>query len=158
MALNTTIDTLESNVSFQAKKLGFITVKGTITDFQGSVQFDEKELGNSNIDLTISPITINTGNDKRDEHLKSLDFFHVKEFPRISFKSTKILQEKEHFLATGQLTILNSTKEISIPFHHENGFIKGDFSINRSDYKLGDKLPSLIVGNTVKIKINYKIN
>lgn len=68
MALNTTIDTLESNVSFQTKKLGFITVKGTITDFQGSVQFDEKELGNSNIDLSISPITTNTGNDKRDEH------------------------------------------------------------------------------------------
>ena len=158
MALETTNDTLASKVSFKIKKLGFLTVKGTITDFQGSVVFNEKELKNSTVDVSISPITTNTGNDKRDEHLKSMDFFYVKEFPKISFKSTTIQQENDHFVAIGKLTILNNTKEFSIPFNHENGYLNATFSIERSDYKLGVKLPSFVAANTVQIKINYKIN
>lgn len=82
----------------------------------------------------------------------------MKEFPKISFKSTTIQQEKNHFVAIGKLTILNNTKEVSIPFSHENGYLNGTFSIDRSDYKLGVKLPSFVAANTVQININYKIN
>ena len=156
-SIKSTIDTSQSKVSFQIKKIGFLTVKGTIVDFQGNIVFNENELGKSNFNVSISPITIDTGNAKRDEHLKSKDFFYVKEYPKISFQSTKIIKEKEQFLAMGQLTILNKTNEVSIPFSYENRLLNGNFSLNRLDFDLGVKFPSFIVGKTVQISINTKI-
>ena len=79
------IDTPKSKVSFSIKKLGFLTIKGTLSDLHGSVYFDENNLQNSNFEVSISTLTIDTGNAKRDEHLKSEDFFNVQEFPKISF-------------------------------------------------------------------------
>lgn len=156
-SIKTAIDTSQSKVSFQIKKIGFLTIKGTIADFQGNIVFDENELENSNFNVSISPITLDSGNAKRDEHLKSKDFFYVKEYPKISFRSTKIIKEKEQFLAIGQLTILNKTHEVSIPFSYENDLLKGDFSLNRLDFGLGEKFPSFIVGKTVQISINTKV-
>ncbi|MEL0255027.1 MAG: YceI family protein [Burkholderiaceae bacterium] len=156
-SIKSTIDTSQSKVSFQIKQIGFLTVKGTIVDFQGNIDFNENELGKSNFNVSISPINIDTGNAKRDEHLKSKDFFYVKEYPKISFQSTKIIKEKEQFLAIGQLTILNKTNEVSIPFSHENRSLNGNFSLNRLDFDLGVKFPSFIVGKTVQISINTKI-
>ncbi|MEL0215520.1 MAG: YceI family protein, partial [Burkholderiaceae bacterium] len=75
----------------------------------------------------------------------------------ISFQSTKIITEKEQFLAIGQLTILNKTNEVSIPFSYENRSLNGNFSLNRLDFDLGVKFPSFIVGKTVQISINTKI-
>lgn len=112
---------------------------------------------NSKLDVSVGAITIDTGNAKRDEHLKSNDFFYVKEFPKIKFQSTKILKEKDQFLAIGQLTILNKTKEVSIPFSSENKSLKGNFSLNRLDYDLGKKFPTFIVGKTVQISVITKI-
>lgn len=156
-SIKSTIDTSQSKVSFQIKKIGFLTVKGTIVDFQGNIVFNENELGKSNFNVSISPITIDTGNAKRDEHLKSKDFFYVKEYPKISFQSTKIIKEKEQFLAIGQLTILNKNNEVSIPFSYENRLLNSNFSLNRLDFDLGVKFPSFIVGKTVQISINTKI-
>ena len=150
------IDTSQSKVSFHIKKLGFLTIKGTLADLQGTIAFDKNDLENSNFDVSVSPITIDTGNIKRDEHLKSNDFFYVKEFPKISFQSTKILKEKNHFLAIGQVAILNTSNEVSIPFSYENSLLKGAFSLNRLDYDLGKKFPTFIVGKTVQISINTK--
>src|SRR6056297_1460992 len=115
---------------------------------QSKVSFHIKKLGF---------LTIDTENAKRDEHLKSNDFFYVKEFSKIKFQSTKIRKEKDQFLAIGQLTILNKTNEVSIPFSYENKTLKGNFSLNRLDYDLGKKFPPFIVGKTVQILINTKI-
>jgi polyisoprenoid-binding protein YceI len=151
------IDTSQSKVSFHIKKLGFLTIKGTLADFQGNIVFDKNDLETSNLDVSVSAITIDTGNAKRDEHLKSNDFFYVKEFPTISFKSTKIHKEKDQFLALGQLTILNKTNEVSIPFSYDNGLLEGKFLLNRLDFDLGKKFPTFIVGKTVQITINTRI-
>jgi polyisoprenoid-binding protein YceI len=151
------IDNSQSQVSFRIKKIGFLTIKGTLSDIQGNIVFDQNDLNNSNFDVSVGATTINTGNNKRDEHLKSNDFFSVKEFPKISFQSSKILKDKKQFLAIGQLTILNKTNEVSIRFNYKNKSLEGDFSLNRLDYDLGKKFPTFIVGKTVHISINTKI-
>ena len=156
-SIKTTIDTSQSEVSFQIKHVGFITVKGTIVDFQGNIVFDENELENSKFNINISPITLDTGSAKRDEELKSKDFFYVKEYPKISFQSTSIRKENNHFLAVGELTLLNKTKDVHIPFTFENGALIGNFIINRLDFGLGKKFPTIIVGKTAQININCKI-
>lgn len=151
------IDTSQSKVSFSIKKLGFLTIKGTLSDFQGSIAFDENNLQDSNFEVSVSTISIDTGNAKRDEHLKSKDFFYVKEFPKISFQSTDVKNENEQLLVMGQLTLLEKSQEISIPFTHQNGELKGSFSLSRFDFGLGIKFPSFVVGKVVQININVKI-
>jgi len=150
------IDNSHSQVSFQTKKLGFFTIKGTLSDFQGEIIFDKNDLQNSNFDNSVSAVSIDTGNAKRDEHLKSNNFFYVKEFPKISFHSIKILKENNHYSVKGKLTILNTTKEIAILFSYENNLQQGGFSLNRLDYGVGEKFPGFIVGKTVRILINTK--
>ena len=153
---STTVIT-ESKVAFNIKKFGFLNIKGSVADFKGNVVFDENNLENAHFDVSVSTVTINTGNPKRDEHLKSNDFFYVKEFPTISFKSSEIKKDKGLFLANGKLTMLKTTHDILITFKYENGALKGSFSLNRLDYELGSKFPSFIVGKNVEIAINVKL-
>ncbi|MEM6299227.1 MAG: YceI family protein [Bacteroidota bacterium] len=151
------IDVSASKVSFSIKKLGFLTIEGTIADFQGEVSFDENDLKNSFFNVSVSPVTIDTGNPKRDEHLKSHDFFYAKEYPEISFRSASIERENDHFLVIGELSLLNKTKSVRLPFTFQNGTFEGQLSINRLDYELGKKLPSFFVGKTVQVSIFGKM-
>lgn len=82
-----TMDASNSAVSFQAKKLGVLMVKGTITGFTGEVFFSKERLAKANFNVCLSPSTIETGNAKRNEHLRSKDFFFVNEYPHICFES-----------------------------------------------------------------------
>lgn len=152
------IDTSTSKVTFSVKKLGFLRVKGTMANFQGNVSFDENDLENSNFNVSISAITVDTGNANRDEHLKSIDFFYVKEFPKIHFQSTAIKKENKQYVVLGNLTLLKKSNLVSIPFTFQDGILNGHFFLNRLDYGLGIKFPAFIVGKTVNINIQLKIN
>ena len=151
------IDSPNSTVSFSVKKLGLLTVKGQISDLDGEIEFDKEDLDSSSFNVSIGASTIDTGNQKRDEHLKSKDFFFVKEHPKISFISTSIVEKEGKYQVKGNLTMLETTKEVSIPFTFINKVFSGEFSLNRKDYKLGAKFPALIVAKTIQISINCKI-
>ncbi|WP_162342890.1 YceI family protein [Cyclobacterium salsum] len=151
------IDHSSSEVSFQVKKLGIFTIKGRIEGFTGKVSFSKEALKDAHFDVCVSPSSINTGNAKRDEHLKSKDFFYVNEHPNICFQSTSTQATVSGYEAVGTLSILGITKKVSIPFSFSEGIFVGQFSINRLDFKLGEKFPALIVGKTIHITINCKI-
>jgi polyisoprenoid-binding protein YceI len=152
-----TIDTANSEVAFAVKKLGFLTIEGTLTDFTGEIAFNKDALDEATFTVSIGASTIDTSNAKRDEHLKSKDFFHVNEHPKIHFQSTSIKSSAKGYQAIGKLSILGHSKEVSIPFSFEQGAFRGEFSLNRLDYKLGEKFPAFIVGKNIKISINCKI-
>jgi polyisoprenoid-binding protein YceI len=151
-----TIDTADSKVNFSTKKLGFLNVKGTIADLTGQINFNNGDLENSSFDVSISSVTVKTGIAKRDEHLKSKDFFFVKNHPKICFKSTSIKRSNDQYKAIGILKILETTKEIEISFDYRERTFFGKFSLNRLDYALGNKFPAFIVGKNVEISINCK--
>jgi len=151
------INNENSKVEFTVKKLGFLTIKGSLGDFSGEIYFDKKALDQANFNVSVGTSTINTGNTKRDEHLKSKDFFHVSEHPKIHFQSKSIKSISDGFEMLGQLTILGRCQEVAIPFSFHQGLFKGSFSLNRLDYKLGEKFPTFIVGKTIQISINCKI-
>ncbi len=157
MAKELNIDTSSSKVSFSVKKLGLLTVRGTLSDFNGKIHLDKTDLNTSFFDINISPISITTGNPKRDEHLKSKDFFFVKNYPNISFKTTSIHKSNGLFIAKGRLTILETTQEVEIPFNYIKNVITANFTINRLDYNLGEKTPSFVVGKTVNVLIDCSI-
>ncbi len=153
-----TIDNPNSLVTFTVKKLGFLTIEGTLRDFTGEVTFEKDALDQSNFNVSVGASTINTGNEKRDQHLKSKDFFHVNEYPKIHFQGTSIKSDAKGYQTIGQLSILGISQEVSIPFSFQQGVFKGEFSLNRLDYKLGEKFPAFIIGKTIQISINCRIN
>ncbi|MEN1786206.1 MAG: YceI family protein [Bacteroidota bacterium] len=147
----------ESSATFRIKKLGFMTVNGDLPNIDGKIHFDPTDVSNSSFDIRVPTSGINTNNEKRDEHLKTQDFFAVEQYPEITFKSTSVEEESGQFSTTGNLQLLGKTKEINIPFSFNDGVFEGNFSLNRLDYALGTKFPSFFVGKTVQINIYCKI-
>ena len=83
------IDASHSNVHFQIKHL-LSKVGGDFKDFKGHLSFDEKKPENAKVDAQIAAASIDTHNEKRDNHLKSEDFFNAEKYPKITFRSTAL--------------------------------------------------------------------
>lgn len=132
----------DSEIKFRIKNLG-VGVNGSFSGLVGNFEFDPHNLSASSFEASIDVNSINTGINMRDNHLRSEDYFDVKNYPRIKFVSTKITgNEKEgNYVIFGKLTIKKTTKEISFPFtaSPENGGIrfKGEFTLDRRDYRVG---------------------
>lgn len=144
----------ESKVSFVIKNFG-IKVDGQLKGIKGIISFDPSELNNSNFNVSVNANTINTDNTARDKHLKKTDYFHVEQFPLISFVSSKITQRAiaGQFKVVGNLTIKGTTKPIEFDFTANptnKGYqFKGAFTINRRDFKVG--------GNSLPLSDNLKV-
>ena len=105
------IDNAHSSVSFKITHL-VSTVRGSFDSFKGTIDFDQKAIANSSTSASIDVKTIDTNNPKRDEHLKSADFFEVEKYPQITFTSKKVEEGK----MTGDLTMHGVTKEVLLSF------------------------------------------
>lgn len=112
---------------------------GSFKNLKAKIEFDTNNLAASKITASIDVNTINTGEEKKNVHLKSADFFDAEKFPLISFSSTEILKNGNKFLAIGKLSIKDSVKTIEIPFTYteksgSGALFNGTMSINASDY------------------------
>ena len=130
-----------SSIKFKIKNFGFET-GGSFTGLQGTISFDPEDVKKDSLILSVDANTINTDNNMRDGHLRKEEYFDVQNYPRIRFVSTSVTVDKNvHFTAIGQLTIKNTTKEISIPFiatPRDGGYIfTGEFKLNRRDFQVG---------------------
>jgi polyisoprenoid-binding protein YceI len=110
-----TPDRAHTEVGFNIRHF-FSKVHGRFESYDGEIQFDEKNLTASSVHITIADSSINTQNDRRDNHLRSQDFFWVEKFPTIEFKSTKVIpgKDKTHFKVQGNLTIRGITKPVTL--------------------------------------------
>lgn len=138
------IDKVHSDVTFQVRH--FVSkVRGNFTDFEGTILIDEARPEASSVVFTIKAASISTGNESRDKHLNSPDFFDTAKFPEISFKSTKIAANgKDKYNVTGNFTMHGVTKEITLPVvfngtaNDGRGGVRAGFelatTINRQDY------------------------
>jgi polyisoprenoid-binding protein YceI len=102
-----------SSIQFQVRYMTVVNVKGTFDKFQGVVTLDEKTPSKSSVNITIETTSINTGVEKRDEHLRTDDFFDCAKHPTITFVSKKVTPSgKGKLKVTGDLTMLGVTKEV----------------------------------------------
>jgi len=109
------IDTSHSSVGFSVKHLGISTVRGSFDDFNGEFTYNAKDVSTSSAMAAIKVASINTGNGKRDGHLKECDFFCGEKFGEISFKTTKITPVSDgKFKMSGNLTIRDVTLPIEL--------------------------------------------
>lgn len=108
-------DLSHSSVNFHIRHLMVSKVHGRFTKWSGTLALDEQDLTRSKIDVTIDAASIDTREDKRDEHLRSADFLDVASFPAITFSSTQIEREGEDtYRVLGELTIHGVTRPVAL--------------------------------------------
>jgi len=165
------IDTAHSNINFTITHF-FTPVDGSFEEYSSEINFDPSDLENSNIDVTIPVSSINTKNERRDNHLKSEDFFNASEWPNIQFESNEIEQTGDNqFVAHGELTIRDVTREFELPFEllgvmdhpmQEGKKVAGitaSAQLNRTDFGVGvgDWAATAVVGDEVNIQLNLEL-
>ncbi len=167
------LDGSHSRVGFTVSHMVVSSVSGRFKQFSGKIELDEANLTKSQVDITIKAESIDTDDAKRDEHLRSPDFFDAKKFPTITFKSTKITKAGGNkYKLTGDLTIHGVTKTetldavVSEPIKNPWGkmvrSVKLSGKIKRSDFGLKwnktlDK-GGMLVGDEVTLDVAVEID
>lgn len=142
--------------------MGIRYVHGTITDVQGTVKFDSQNPDSSYFDVTVDVNTINTENNKRDDHLKSEDFFETDKWSTINFRSLQITDQDSVYSVTGNLTIKDVTKRIVVPFTiietDSTITFAGSGVVNRLDYNVGIDYNDFKIGYEINLDIVCVVN
>jgi len=107
------IDPVHSTVMFKIKHLGTSWTYGRFDTFSGEVTYDEAKPENSKVSCTIETASVDTNSKKRDSDISGADFLSVREFPKMTFSSTKVGKSGEKLAVTGDLTLHGVTKSIS---------------------------------------------
>lgn len=161
-AENYTIDPAHTFPNFTINHLGFSTMHGRFDKTKGKLSIDlTKKTGS--VEITIDAASVSTGFKKRDDHLRSPDFFNVNEFPDITFKSTKVtFKGKDKASVSGDITIKGVTKPITLMVDHIKcgvhpmnkkqvcGF-NATTSLKRSDFGVKYGIPA--IGDEVNITL-----
>jgi polyisoprenoid-binding protein YceI len=128
------IDHSHSGVHFSVRHLMVSKVRGGFGSWTGTLDIDDDDITKSKVDVTIEAASIDTGEPKRDDHLRSPDFFEVEKFPQLTFRSTKVERTGDDSLAvTGELTIRDVTKTIVLAVE-EGGRVKDPWGGTRLGY------------------------
>ncbi len=163
-----TIDNTHAHIGFEIPHMVISNVKGAFNEYEASLTLKDDKLQSAEATLQVS--SIDTKNKKRDEHLKSGDFFDAKGFPAITFKSTGVSQKAGKHILTGDLTIRDVTKSVNLtyilkgpvkdPWGNTKVGLEAGTIINRKDFGLtwSKALESggLVVGNAVTLKMDME--
>ena len=141
-----TLDVSHSRLGFVARHAMVTKVRGQLGAFTGTARIDEATPSSSKVDLSIDVTSIETGSADRDGHLKSGDFFDAETYPTITFTSTKVERDGDDWNITGDLTIKDVTKPVTIEFEQTGSAVdpfgntrvgfEGDVTVNRKDWGL----------------------
>jgi polyisoprenoid-binding protein YceI len=167
------IDPDHSSFQFKVRHLTVSNVKGEFNKARGIVTMDDRDITNLKVDLTIDAASVNTNHTKRDEHLRSPDFFDVTRYPTITFVSKKAIKaDMNRLRVIGDLTIHGVTREVTVDVEGPTGEVKdpgGNFrrgatatsKINRRDFgmvwnKMLDT-GGFLVGDDVDIYVEVEL-
>ena len=160
------LDPVHSQVVFKVKHFGVSNNYGRFNKVEGMVKWDAALLQNSAIEITIATESVDTGAEKRDQHLRSNDFFNAKQFPVITFKSKSISSKGGNmYSVTGDLMLHGVTKEITADFEfigeietRRGRRIGGEamFTIKRSEFGMNFMIDNGTVGDDVTVMVNVE--
>ncbi|MDF1562758.1 MAG: YceI family protein [Deltaproteobacteria bacterium] len=167
------IDTAHTSANFKVKHLLIATVRGQFTGITGTVKLDPEDLGKLEVDVTIDATTVDTGNEQRDRHLKTADFFDIKKHPTITFVSKKVEKKGDELKVSGDLTLNGVTRPVVLevedisepvlnPAKWYSRAATASTVINRQDYGVSWNKTmdtgGAVVGDEVKIEIDIELN
>ena len=134
------IDNTHTTVGFAVKHMMVSKVRGQFKDFEGKFSFDEKKPAATQAKFTIKTASIDTANEKRDDHLRNEDFFDAKKFPTITFESTKVKPAgKGKYKMEGTFSMHGVTKPITLDVAF-NGMSKDPWGNTRAGFSITSKL------------------
>jgi polyisoprenoid-binding protein YceI len=155
-------DPAHSRLSFAVTHLGISEITGAFKEFEVAITASEPDFSDAVFDLSVSVASIDTEVEKRDNHLRSPDFFEVEKFPKMTF-STKSIKPagKDRYKLTGDLTIRGQTKTVEMDLWYRGtttnqknttaGFqLTG--TLKRADFGVGPKFPAAMISDEVRIK------
>lgn len=167
------VDSSHSRVGFGIRHMMVSTVHGTFDKYAGQLALDDADLAKSKVHIDIDAASIDTGNAKRDEHLRSPDFFDVAHYPKITFDSTKVEKRGADSLSvTGNLTIRNVTKPVVLSVSGLTGEVKDPWGgvrrgasaqakISRKDFGLNWNKSldtgGVVLGDDVNIELEVEL-
>ena len=164
------IDTSHSAVEFVGRHLGLAKVRGRFTKFAGNIEIAEIP-EQSSVEVDIDVASVESADARRDEHLRSPDFFHVEEHPSMVFKSTSVTPvDAGTWDVAGDLTIRGVTRPVVLhtefegaentPFGDQRIGFSATTEINREDWDLGWNVVlesgGLLVGKKIKIELSVE--
>lgn len=165
MADSYTIDPTHTYPNFTINHLGFSNVHGRFGKTEGTLTIDQ-EKGMGSVSVTVDTASVDTGFKKRDDHLRSPDFFNVNEFPTMTYKSTKVtFNGKSAATVSGDLTLMGVTKPVTLAVDHIHcgphpmskkqvcGF-NATAKLLRSDFGIKYALPG--VGDEVNLELSLE--
>lgn len=162
------LNNAHSLIGFSVKHMMVTTVRGRFNKFSGTFEIEEQNPAASKVDVTIDVASIDTGDDNRDNHLRSPDFFDAPQYPNITYKSTKIEKlSNEQFRVTGNLTIHGVTREVPLEVTYEGqtkdmqgqrlAAFSAHTSISRKDFGLNWNVALESGGWLVSDKVNIDL-
>jgi polyisoprenoid-binding protein YceI len=166
------IDSTHSSAQFTVRHMMVSNVRGEFNKVTGVVFYDSKNPDASKIEASIDTATVNTRDDKRDEHLKSADFLDVTKYPSMAFHSKQFTQSGGKAHVRGDLTIRGVTKEVVLDLDGPSPEIKDPYGflrtgvtattkINRKDFGLvwnaAIESGGVVVGDEVGITLDIEV-
>jgi polyisoprenoid-binding protein YceI len=162
------LDPAHTVISFAARHAMVATVRGRFREFTGVLQLDAQSHANSSAEVTIQTASVDSGVQQRDEHLRGDDFLDVKQYPTMTFKSTRAELNGDEYTLYGDLTIKDVTKPVELdveyngtatdPYGNLRAGFDGRTTINRKDWGLGWNVAleagGILIGEKIKIELD----
>jgi polyisoprenoid-binding protein YceI len=162
------IDPVHSSISFSVRHLMVSKVRGRFDKFGGAIVVAED--GTPSVNAEIDVHSVNTGNEQRDGHVKSADFFDVEKYPVAAFTSTGVQSNGGNYVLNGQFTLKGVTKPVSLDLefygvnpgmgHGEVAGFEASVVLNRKDFGIDIDLPleagGAVVGDKVTVSVEIE--
>ncbi len=167
------IDKVHSQIQFRVKHLMITTVTGGFSSFDASIETKDSDFMTAKISFTADTASVSTGNDDRDAHIKSPDFFDVVTYPKIKFVVTKLekLKNDNEYKMFGDLVIKNISKNVAFEVEY-TGMVKDPQGNNKAGFIITGKVDrrdfglrwnviteagSIMVGEEARILCNVQL-
>jgi len=165
------LDKDHTSLGFEVVHMVVSKTKGKFTEYSGTVEMDPEKQEFKTIEAVIQAASVTTDHQKRDDHLRSADFFDAKTFPTMTYKMKSYTKSGDQYTAIGDFTLLGVTKELTLvgtfngmaqdPWGNTRAGFTAEGTLNRKDFgmkfsKLLDN-GGLMVGDEVKLKLEIEV-
>lgn len=164
------IDTAHSSVDFVVRHMVVSKTRGTFTDWSGMIEVDRANPSASSVTASIAIASVDTRDKKRDDHLRSAEFFDAAMFPTITFQSRRVTIKGENLEVVGELTMHGQTRQVTLeveynglnqdPWGNARVHYSAKTSFSRKDFDIGWnkalEAGGVLVGDTVSVEIEVE--
>ena len=161
------IDPTHTSITFEVRHLMISKVRGSFGSASGTIEVAEDPL-ESTVEIAVDVASVESGTEDRDNHLRSPDFFDAGEHPQMTFRSSRVDRVGDGYAMTGDLTIKDVTKSVTLDFEFLGGLIdpegspraafSASFEVDREDWGLTWNMTlesgGFLVGKRIKVSID----